>query len=147
MQLHCITAVTASRGSALTLARSTVLALHHCATTASRGSTPLPRKSKCHVYTYPRGTYSFTYHCTYSGSALTLSRTTLSRGTYSFTWHCTYSGSGLTLARATAAALHHCATTASRGSTLTLARFTVLALHHCATTASRGSTLTLSRAL
>ena len=120
LQLHCITAVTASHGSALTLSRATAATLHHCS----------------HCLTW-QCTYSGTCHCSYTASLQSLPHMAVH-----LLWHVPLQlhcitavtashGSALTLARATAAALHHCAITASRGTALTLSRATVAT--HCTT--------------
>ena len=127
---HCIyTAFTASRGSTLTLAlqsltlsRATASALRSLPHVEVHLLSHVPLHLHCvHCLTW-QYTYSFTYHCTYSGSALTLARATAAalhqyihflpwQYTYSLTRHCIYTaftasrGSALILARATAATL------------------------------------------
>ena len=67
LQLHCITAVTASHGSALILARATVATLHHCS----------------HCLTW-QCTYSGTCHCSCTASLCN----------HCLTWHCSHSLKG-----------------------------------------------------
>ena len=94
LQLHCITAVTSSRGSALTLARATAATLQSLTLSRATASTLC---SLSHVEVGLLAHVPLHLHCVH---CLTWQ--------YSVTYHCTYSGSARTLARATAAAMHHC---------------------------------------
>ena len=139
LQLHCITAVTASRGTAC-----------HSSTVSTLQSLP-------HVAVHLLSHVLLQLHCITAVTASRGSNLTLSRATVATL-------QSLTLSHSTVSTLHslphvavillshvplklRCITavTASHSSALTLARATAAALHHCAITASRGTALTLSR--
>ena len=145
LQLQCITAVTSSRGSALTLARATAATLQSLTLSRATASTlcSLP-----HVEVGLLAHVPLHLHCVH---CLTWQ--------YSVTYHCTYSGSARTLARATAAAVHHCSHFFTRQCSCiaSIQSLPHVAVHllsqvplqlHCITagTSSRGSALTLARA-